>query len=105
MTKLVGKKPGSYEILYKSDKNYTGKGSLNRAVISAKVHSKLKKLNGKKCDKVVSISWRAAENDRRSFIEEFVLQTQRGVKNPWTYNKIWSPGKKYYLSIGGRLLK
>ena len=88
---------GSYEILFISGKNYVGKGSFNRAIVSAIEHSK-----NNVGDMVVSIRWRAAPNAQIAFVEEYALMTQRGVNNADTYNKIWSPGKKIYGNAGGK---
>lgn len=81
---------GSYEIIFKSNKNYVGKGGFKRAINSAKRISK----NG---DEVVSISWKKAENEKAAFIDEYKMQLKNevGRSNPYTYNKIWSPGKRY----------
>ncbi len=85
---------GSYEILYKSGNNYVGKGGFNRALNSAERYCK----NG--ADEVVSIFWQYAPDTRTAFIDEYIMQCKRGVlssnKNAMTYNKIWSPGKKYF---------
>ena len=91
MKKKVNKSVGVYEITYKSGKNYVGKGKYTRALKSASDHAKANK------DKVTSIRWKASKNSRQAFKEEYALQTLRGVRNASTYNKIWSPGKKYYL--------
>jgi len=55
-----------------------------------------------KGDEVVSIMWRAASDSKTAFMEEYALQTIRGVGNTSTYNKIWSPGKKLFESLGGK---
>lgn len=52
---------GSYEILYKSGKNYVGKGSFDRAITSAIQHAKPNELNNQMGDVVTSIRWRAAK--------------------------------------------
>ncbi len=92
----IRKATGSYEILYKSGKNYVGKGGFKRAITSA---SKTRQTNGI-IDEVVSITWKKAPNSKAAFIDEYLAQLQRGVlssnKNAWTYNKIWSPGRNYY---------
>lgn len=95
----VSASTGSYEILYASGKNYVGKGGFSRAIQSAINHTKPSQLN-KAGDTVVSIVWKASDTPKNAFLEEFALQTIRGVNNPSTYNKIWSPGKKYALSSG-----
>ena len=39
--------------------------------------------------------WKSAPNSRAAFIDEYKMMLKRGVNNKNTYNKIWSPGKKY----------
>ena len=92
---------GAYEIIFKSNKNYVGKGGFDRAIRSAIEHAKPNKLNGHIADEVVSIMWKAADTPQQAFIEEFALQSIRGVANADTYNKIWSPGKKLYKIFYG----
>jgi len=92
----IKKATGSYEILYKSGKNYVGKGGLKRAVNSALEHAKPNKLNNNLGDEILSIRWKSAPNSRQAFIDEFEMQLKRGVNNQNTYNKIWSPGRKYF---------
>lgn len=91
------KATGAYEILYSSGKNYVGKGGLERAIRSAMEHAKPNALNDMLGDTVVSISWKYAPDSTTAFIEEYALQTLRGVNNSTTYNKIWSPGKKLFM--------
>ena len=95
------KATGSYEILYKSGMNYVGKGGFDRAIISAIEHAKPNELNNRLGDTVVSITWKKADNAREAFIDEYLWQTRRGVlsadPNLHTYNKIWSPGRRYLL--------
>ena len=62
----------------------------------------IEELNNMKGDEVVSIMWRAASDSKTAFMEEYALQTIRGVGNTSTYNKIWSPGKKLFESLGGK---
>ena len=85
---------GSYEILYKSGKNYVGKGGFNRAIKSAQ---KTRKIDGEIDDVVESIRWKPAPNHRQAFKEEFIMQSQKRVNNSDTYNKIWSPGRRYFI--------
>ena len=91
---LVSDAVGSYEITYKSGLNYVGKGPFSRAITSATEHTKKDLLNNYKGDEVVSITWKRANNAQEAFVEEFKMQSVRGVNNPKTYNKIWSPGKR-----------
>ena len=53
-------------------------------------------------DKVTAIRWVSANTPREAFVNEYFMQKRVGV---WsenrdlidkTYNKIWSPGRKYY---------
>ena len=93
----IKKATGTYEILYSSGKNYVGKGGFDRAIKSAVDHAKPNMMNDMLGDTVVSIKWKASKNHASAFIEEYALQTIRGVNNPTTYNKIWSPGKKLFM--------
>ena len=98
--KLVSESTGAYEVVYKSGKNYVGKGSFNRAIASTAEHAKPNKLNNMLGDEVVSITWKKAANKREAFISEYLMQVNgRGVLSvdlaANTYNKIWSPGRKY----------
>lgn len=93
----IKKATGTYEILYSSGKNYVGKGGFDRAIKSAVDHAKPNKMNNMLGDTVVSIKWKASKNHVSAFVEEYALQTIRGVNNPTTYNKIWSPGKKLFM--------
>ena len=90
------KATGSYEILYKSGKNYVGKGGVQRAITSAAQHAKPNKFNHFMGDEVVAIRWKQAANSRQAFIDEYAMQLKRGVGNDSTYNQIWSPGRKYF---------
>jgi len=92
---LVSDSVGSYEIIFKSGKNYVGKGPFRRAITSATEHAKPHKLNNWLGDEVVSITWKKANNDREAFIAEFMKQDVRKVNNSNTYNRIWSPGRVY----------
>ena len=91
------KATGSYEIIFASGKNYVGKGGFNRAINSAISHAKPNKLNDNLGDVVVSINWQKAANSNAAFIDEFLKQCKRGVKNPSTYNLIWSPGRRLFF--------
>ena len=82
---------GSYEIIYKSGKNYVGKGSYKRAIDSAERYVK------KEGDEVLSISWKSAENEKAAYLDEYYRMTKRGVNNANTYNQIWSPGRRQHV--------
>ena len=85
----IRKATGSYEIVYKSGKNYVGKGGFNRAIKSAQRYGD---------DVPTSIMWKSAPNKKAAFIDEFLMQDLgNGIKNKNTYNKIWSPGKRYLV--------
>ena len=90
---------GSYEILYKSGYNYVGKGGFQRAITSATQHAK------DYGDEVAAIMWKPAANKVDAFIDEYALMRKRGVGlENMTYNKIWSPGRKYYGQMIEKLL-
>ena len=89
------KATGSYEILYKSGYNYIGKGGFKRAITSAT------KKAAEYGDEVISIMWKSAPNSRAAYIDEYLMQkrfggVQSNKKGLLTYNKIWSPGRRYY---------
>ena len=91
----IRKATGSYEILYKSGKNYIGKGGFNRAITSATRNAT------KYGDEVTSIMWKSAPNSRSAFIDEYLMQKRFGGvlssnRDLLTYNKIWSPGRRYF---------
>lgn len=84
----IKKATGTYEFLFKSGKNYVGKGGFKRAITSAI------RITNDYSDEVVSIMWKSNKNSIGAFLEEYALQTIRGVGDiEKTYNKIWSPGK------------
>ncbi len=87
-TSDIRKSTGSYEIMYKSGKNYVGKGGYKRMLKSATRYD----------DEVASMSWKPAKNQRSAFIDEYYMMRVRGVHNANTYNKIWSPGRNYYYN-------
>ena len=94
-TSDIRKATGSYEILYKSGKSYIGKGGFNRAITSATRNAT------KYGDEVTSIMWKSAHNNRSAFIDEYLMQKRFGGvlssnKDLLTYNKIWSPGRRYF---------
>ena len=94
----IRKATGSYEILYKSGKNYIGKGGFNRAITSATRNAT------KYGDEVTSIMWKSAPNSRSAFIDEYLMQKRFGGvlssnRNLLTYNKIWSPGMRYFNDL------
>ena len=95
----VSTSTGAYEIIFKSGKNYVGKGSFDRAITSAMEHIKKISLNNYMGDEVVSITWKKCVNEREAFISEFLMQINgRGVLSADqaadTYKMIWSPGRK-----------
>jgi len=96
-TSDLKKATGSYEIVFESGKNYVGKGNFRRAIKSAE--EKVSKYS----DKVVSIEWKPSKNSREAFLDEYKRMKVRGVKNDTTYNKIWSPGRTYYMDVFSNL--
>ena len=96
LKRSVASSVGVYEVLYKSGKNYVGKGKFVRAIQSAIEHAKPNRMNNFLGDVVTSIRWKISSDDVMAFIEEYALQTIRGVNNESTYNKIWSPGKVFW---------
>lgn len=96
--KFVSKSVGTYEIMYKSGKNYVGKGTFNRAIQSAKRYTAPHSLNNGLGDEVLSITWKKAANNKEAFITEYLWQHRKnGVlssnSSAKTYNVIWSPGR------------
>lgn len=91
------KSTGTYEVMYKSGRNYVGKGGFERAITSAAEHCSPNKINNYAGDVVESIRWVSAKDDAHAFAYEALWQLKRGVgKNGrMTYNKIWSPGRRY----------
>ena len=88
----IRKATGSYEIIYKSGKNYVGKGGFARAINSAQRNA------SKYSDEVISISWRSAPNSKVAFYDEYIRMRARGVNNNYTYNRIWSLGRSSYIN-------
>lgn len=81
---------GSYEILYKNGYSYIGKGGFKRAMVSAKKHSTF-------TDDIISIRWKSSKSSRDAFIDEYLMQKRLYKSNSFkTYNKIWSPGRRFY---------
>ena len=103
LKKVVSDSIGTYDIAYSSGKHYVGKGTFSRAITSAKNHEKVMDLNSNLGDKVVSITWTRAGNSREAFMLEYLWQHKgEGVLTGKehkellsTYNRIWSPGRKY----------
>ena len=97
----VSKATGSYEIIYKSGKTYVGKGGYKRALASAKRNAVTYS------DEVAAVLWKSAPNSKAAFIDEYISMCKyggpnnRAISNGNSYNKIWSPGRKYYHDIYG----
>ncbi len=97
----IRKATGSYEIVYKSGHTYVGKGGFKRALKSAERNA----VNYN--DSVKSISWIKAADEKSAFIQEYKSMCKFGgpnnstIKNANSYNKIWSPGRKYYHEMYG----
>lgn len=72
-----------------------GKGGFNRAITSATRNAT------KYGDEVTSIMWKSAPDRRTAFIDEYLMPKRFGGvlssnSNLSTYNKIWSPGRRYF---------
>lgn len=72
---------------------YVSKGGFGRAITSAVAHG----------DNIKAIIWAPVKNDRLAFVAEYLLQNViiPNKRMERTYNKIWSPGKKFFESICG----
>ena len=85
---------GVYEIVFKSGKNYVGKGGIDRMISSGK------RILSDNKDEIASMMWKPAANNSDAFINEYLMQLSHGVlsanSKALTYNKIWSPGKKLF---------
>ena len=83
---------GSYEITYKSGNTYVGKGGEKRMLQSAERYVK------KYGDEVISMKWNPAASEREAFINEYMaMKKYASPGTAGTYNKIWSPGRRFYL--------
>ena len=104
ISSAVRKMTGSYEIKYASGQTYIGKGGLYRATQSANRYVKIKK------DTVKSITWKPAKNNREAFINEYKSMCKYGgpnnkkIKNKKSYNRIWSPGRRFYFTKYGKFI-
>ena len=74
-TSDIRRATGSYEIVYKSGKNYVGKGGYNRAIQSAQRNAQ------RHSDSVVSISWKKAPTVKDAFINEYKSMSKFGGPN------------------------
>ena len=54
-------------------------------------------------DEIIAMMWKPASNDVEAFIGEYLIQARRHVLSSkygmQTYNKIWSPGRKYFMRL------
>lgn len=95
---------GSYVVKYTSGKTYVGKGGLYRATQSANRYVKKNK------DKVKSITWKPAKSNREAFIDEYKSMCKyggpnnRSIGNKKSYNRIWSPGRRFYFTKYGKFI-
>ena len=102
----VKKGTGSYEIIFNNGMTYVGKGGYNRMIKSAERYG----------GDVKTMKWTKANSHREAFINEYKTMCKYGgpnnkmANNPLSLNKIWSPGRNYYLqdygtyySYGGRV--
>ena len=85
---------GTYVILYKNSCHYIGKGGINRALDSAKIHAK-------NIDDISSIIWTPTTSHRSAYVSEYLLQSTFGLSREYgkSYNKIWSPGRKIFKNF------
>jgi len=85
---------GVYVIWYEQGESYIGKGGFNRAITSAKNHVT-------NASNVSAIIWKPASSAKDAFVAEYLLQTviKLHKDNPKSYNIIWSPGKKYFMTF------
>ena len=97
---MMLKMSGSYTIHYAGGHFFDGKGSVKRAVTSAKKSRsyKDKKTGMDQKDTVVGIERSSAPNHKQAFIDEYDRMNHHGYgdskKKNNMYNKIWSPGRK-----------
>ena len=96
-TSDIRKATGSYEIVYKSGYHYIGKGGFDRALNSAARNA------NQYGDEVTSIMWKSAPSGKEAFIDEYMMQKRYydsfdSAEDILSYNKIWSPGRKYYAT-------
>ena len=88
---------GTYAIGFSDGKHYIGKGSPFRMIASA---TRIMLAHG---ISPVSFRYEYAKNEREAFKKEYVWMVEyeyysKGSnKKNMTYNKIWSPGRNYYL--------
>ncbi len=87
---------GSYEIEFKSGKNYVGKGDEARMRQSGRIHERLYN------DTVIRSTWTPALDTKTAFVDEYFKMAVRGVNNSNTYNRIWSPGRKIFTNFIAR---
>ncbi len=92
--KSLKKAVGVYEITYSNGYSYVGKGGFQRAIHSAEAH-----LDKTQEYVVTSIKWKRSKNNLYAFMEEYALQSKRNSENAKLFNKIWSPGKRYYQQL------
>lgn len=96
---------GSYTIYFKNGHKYHGKGTLSRMYTSA---AEKMFLYGYEGAFPIKYDWTPSITEREAFKAEYRrMQTDRipglypqGYANPINYNKIQSPGYKYYLQDG-----
>lgn len=88
----AAKGTGTYNIRFSGGYRYIGKGTLKRARVSARTKSNRYQRN------VKSVVFRPAKNHREAFKQEYLLMKKHKFRQGGKlYNKIQSPGRKYYL--------
>lgn len=97
------KSTGSYTITFASEKTYSGKGTINRAIESAAYRSMQN-------DTIpVAIDWTPADSHEDAFVAEYIriqetggpISRNIGRKNQPNYNMIQSPGEIIYFKRTG----
>lgn len=96
---IRSKNVGAYVIQFSDGSYYVGKGSPARMYISAMreglLHGEIP----------ISFRYEACSNDREAYKREYIMMVDYGYYSGTTYmyNRIWSPGRTYYLIDYGEL--
>ncbi len=95
----TNKNVGSYTISFESGKKYHGKGPIRRAESSAT------RIGMQNTDMPIAIDWVPSANDREAFKDEYKRLAKDGGPDEFkNYNKIQSPGRKYFYQDYGYYL-
>ncbi len=97
ITKPKNKNSGVYVIAFADGESYVGKGGILRVIASAVRHSV------EDTTIPVAIIWMPAENEREAFKMEYIIMCNYGFGTDGSQlkNKIWSPGRNFYLQDHG----